>query len=78
MITETIKEEVKVRGFVELAVEEGMTTGTNYTAGCSGARSDCCTRTCSNTRKCLTDDSLAGSNEAWEDFLFLEGGEIQY
>ena len=76
MITEAIRREIELRGFVEIAVEDGMATGANYTAECSGARSDCCTRTCS--RKCSTDATFAGTNEAWEEFLFLEGGEIQY
>ena len=72
MITDDVEAEVVEHGFAELSIDEGMTSGANYTAGCSGARSDCCTRTCSQ------DAVFAGSNEAWESFLFLEGGEIQY
>jgi len=76
MITERIKREIELRGFAEIAVEDGMVSGANYTAGCSGGRSDCCTRTC--TGDCSQDATFAGTNEAWEEFLFLEGGEIQY
>lgn len=78
MIADSIKAEVKARGFAEIAVEDGSVTGAAYSAGCSGNRSDCCTRVCSEKKKCLTDETSAGASEAWEEFLFLEGGEIQY
>ena len=59
-------------GFVEVSVEAGMTNATKYTAGCSGARSACCTRTCS------ADPTFVGAAADWEAFLAVKGGEIQY
>ncbi|TXH41751.1 MAG: hypothetical protein E6Q92_06640 [Burkholderiaceae bacterium] len=59
-------------GFVEVSVEDGMTTATKYTAGCSGSRSACCTRTCS------ADPTFVGTADDWEAFLSVRGGEIQY
>ena len=40
-----------------------------YSAGCSGGRSDCCTRTCGK---------IGVSEEEWGKFLEVEGGVIQY
>lgn len=59
-------------GFVEVAVEDGMTNAHAYTAECSGSRSACCTRVCS------ADPSFVGSPDAWEKFLEVHGGQIQY
>jgi len=59
-------------GFCEVSVEEGMTNAAQFTSGCSGSRSACCTRTCS------ADPSFVGSAEDWEAFLSVRGGEIQY
>lgn len=59
-------------GFVEVSVEDGMTSATKYTAGCSGSRSACCTRTCS------ADPTFVGTANDWEAFLSVRGGEIQY
>ncbi len=59
-------------GFVEISVDAGMTSATKYTAGCSGARSACCTRTCS------ADPTFVGTSADWEAFLSVRGGEIQY
>lgn len=42
-----------------------------YTAGCSGSRSDCCTRVCDCNR-------AAASEEEWGRFLAADGGVIQY
>ena len=47
----------------------------DYTADCSGSRSDCCTRVCA--RKCLKDDGIT-TEEEWGRFLEIEGGVIQY
>lgn len=60
------------RGFVEIKEEDGSKLPNAYTAGCSGDRSACCTRTCS------ADQNYVASAEAWEQFLDIEGGEIQY
>jgi hypothetical protein len=59
-------------GFVEISVEAGMTSSTQFTAGCSGSRSACCTRTCS------ADPAFVGTADDWEAFLSVRGGEIQY
>lgn len=59
-------------GFAEVAAEEGMATAAAYTAGCSGARSACCTRVCS------ADPTFVGSADAWEKFIDVQGGQIQY
>lgn len=59
-------------GFEEITVESGMTDGKEYSTSCSGGRSDCCTRTCSR------DSNFTASTEAWEKFLQVEGGQIQY
>lgn len=59
-------------GFVEISVDSGMTSATQYTASCSGSRSACCTRTCS------ADPTFVGAAEDWEAFLSVRGGEIQY
>jgi hypothetical protein len=59
-------------GFEEVSIEYGMVDGNAYTAGCSGGRSDCCTRTCSRGA------NFVPSAEAWEQFLAIEGGQVQY
>ena len=43
----------------------------DYTADCSGSRSDCCTRVC-------TRDKYVAAEEEWGKFLNVEGGVIQY
>lgn len=47
----------------------------DYTADCSGGRSDCCTRVC--TRECRKGEAIA-TEEEWGRFLDVEGGVIQY
>lgn len=58
-------------GFAVVSDEDGMDS-VNYTASCSGARSDCCTRVCS------ADANFADSAEAWEKYLAVKGGQVQY
>lgn len=65
------KDNLNEFGFVE--IEETSMNDSAYTRLCSGERSHCCTRVCSETRKCRSN-----SNEEWEDFLSAEGGQIQY
>ena len=43
----------------------------DYTADCSGGRSDCCTRVC-------TRNDYVSTEEGWGEFLNVEGGVIQY
>lgn len=42
-----------------------------YSGGCSGERSDCCTRVCTRNNEMATE-------EDWGKFLEVEGGVIQY
>ncbi len=66
------KYSLEADGFEEIKVEDGMADGSLYTANCSGGRSDCCTRTCSR------DGNFIASEEAWEAYLKIEGGQVQY
>lgn len=59
-------------GFAEVSVEDGFTGGAKASKGCSGARSECCTRVCSRHA------NFVSSGEAWDKFLSLEGGQVQY
>ena len=43
----------------------------DYTADCSGSRTDCCTRVCTRNGYVSTEDE-------WGKFLEVEGGVIQY
>ena len=43
----------------------------DFSEGCSGDRSDCCTRVC-------TRNDYVATEEAWGKFLNVEGGVIQY
>jgi len=66
------KHTLEADGFEEVKIEYGMTDGSMYTDSCSGGRSDCCTRTCSR------DANFTASEDAWEAFLKIEGGQVQY
>lgn len=58
-------------GFAIIADEDGMDS-VAYTATCSGSRSDCCTRVCS------ADANFTDNAEAWEKYLAVKGGQVQY
>ncbi len=58
-------------GFAVLSDEDGMES-VAYTATCSGSRSDCCTRVCS------ADANFTENAEAWEKYLSVKGGQVQY
>lgn len=45
-----------------------------YSDGCSGGRSDCCTRVCTRANAKSGDDSL----KAWDDYLEVNAGVLQY
>ncbi|GHV57637.1 hypothetical protein FACS189460_4520 [Deltaproteobacteria bacterium] len=45
----------------------------DYTADCSGDRSDCCTRVCTRDG-----DKCAVSEAVWAKFLEVSGGVVQY
>ena len=44
----------------------------DYTAECSGERSDCCTRVCTR------DNNIIANEVEWGKFLEIQGGVIQY
>lgn len=70
-MTDVIEQVFIERGFVELS-DNIKGSPQDASAGCSGGRSDCCTRVCS------TDQNYASTAEAWEQFLDIQGGEVQY
>ncbi|WP_204369569.1 MULTISPECIES: hypothetical protein [Haemophilus] len=43
-----------------------------YSNGCSGSRSDCCTRVCTRI------NNEASSTDAWELYLEVNTGVLQY
>jgi hypothetical protein len=59
-------------GFEEVLIEDGMSDSSQYSDACSGGRSDCCTRVCS------ADANFVNNSNAWEAFLDVAGGQIQY
>ena len=59
-------------GFEVMSEAEGMENAAAYSAKCSGARSDCCTRTCS------ADETFVHDESAWAEYLDVKGGQIQY
>ncbi len=66
------KHSLEIDGFEEVKIEHGMADDRKYSDDCSGSRSDCCTRVCSR------DGNFTASEEAWEAFLAIEGGQVQY
>ncbi len=44
------------------------------TGGCSGSRSECCTRTCTRA----SDEEQTSSLEAWDKYLEINAGVLQY
>lgn len=53
-------------------ITEVASHAANYTNGCSGDRSDCCTRVC--TRNDNSSDSL----DSWDKYLEVNAGVVQY
>lgn len=53
-------------------VNQPGTTMAQYSDGCSGSRSDCCTRVCTRI------NNEASSTEAWELYLEVNTGVLQY
>ncbi len=47
-----------------------------YGGGCSGERSDCCTRVC--TRAGNDEQNSASNLDAWEKYLEVNAGVLQY
>ncbi|WP_459993236.1 hypothetical protein [Methylosoma difficile] len=69
-------DELLENGFAEVLVKTGMNAGKEYSADCSGNRSDCCTRVCSGG--CSADANFVDNSSAWDAFLSIEGGQVQY
>lgn len=67
---ETVMSKVSLK--FEVIKEE--VTNSAYSDGCSGSRSDCCTRVCTRDKKASNDDSL----EAWDQYLEVNAGVLQY
>lgn len=65
-----IKKEEKNFKFKVLS-EEDLIKRDNYTGGCSGGRSDCCTRVCTRIGEIAT-------AEEWGKYLEINAGVIQY
>ena len=59
-------------GFEVIEESEGMSNAAAHTKGCSGKRSDCCTRVCG------MGETFVASNDEWAKFLDVQGGQIQY
>ena len=59
-------------GFEIISEVSGMENAASYSAKCSGARSDCCTRVCS------ADETFVHGEAAWAKYLDVKGGQIQY
>jgi len=73
-LTKKQEEELFENGFVEINENDGSEMA--YTAGCSGGRSDCCTRVCSDG--CEDRNDSISSESEWEAFLEVKGGQVQY
>lgn len=64
--------ELKLEKFGFVEIDETDFSSHNYSRECSGNRSDCCTRVCSK------DENFVGTVNDWENFLEVEGGQVQY
>lgn len=67
----TADDHMKKFGFAIISDEDGM-NAVAFTDSCSGSRSECCTRTCS------ADANFVENTEAWEQYLAVKGGQVQY
>ena len=56
-------------------ITKGYEMTREYTRECSGARSDCCTRVCTRIQEA---DSSDASFDAWEKYLDINAGVLQY
>lgn len=64
---------------VNLIFEEvDETVVLNYSAGCSGGKSYCCTRECTRVMKEDGSGSAEDSLKAWDDYFKEVSGVIQY
>ena len=58
--------------------EKNLEVAGRYTEGCSGNRSDCCTRTCTNDCSNQCCDNEESTLKAWDQYLKVEAGVLQY
>jgi hypothetical protein len=58
----------------QFKVIEDQVGENHYSEGCSGSRSDCCTRVCKKDINNASNDSL----QAWDDYLDVNAGVLQY
>lgn len=56
--------------FKEIDVQDNQS---HYSDGCSGSRSDCCTRVCTRDVQ-ASNDNL----QAWDEYLEVNAGVLQY
>lgn len=56
-------------------VIKNLDDSSNYSDGCSGSRSDCCTRVCTRNNGVET---INDGIESWEVYLELNAGVLQY
>lgn len=56
----------------EVVNQQATAMTAQYTTTCSGARSDCCTRVCTRI------NSEASSTDAWDMYLEVNTGVLQY
>ena len=56
----------------EVVNKQAIEMATHYSDGCSGSRSDCCTRVCTR----INDE--ASSTDAWDVYLEVNTGVLQY
>ena len=55
--------------------EKNLEVAGRFTEGCSGNRSDCCTRVCTRNENSSDEKS---SLQAWDQYLEVEAGVLQY
>ncbi len=55
----------------KVLTEDDLLKRNNYSAGCSGDRSDCCTRVC-------TKNGNHATSEQWGEYLEINSGIVQY
>lgn len=58
---------------LKFKVIENQVEEAHYSDGCSGSRSDCCTRVCKDINN-ASNDSL----QAWDEYLDVNAGVLQY
>jgi len=66
---------MKTFEFKEVEEKRLDTTVGRYSEGCSGDRSDCCTRVCTRNENSSGEES---NLQAWDKYLEVEAGVLQY